>query len=129
MITGKDDPESMRLLFGPPWTADIADTLKEARMSVLLDPPRGSPDYGFLARLDDRTLARNCRPATSEEQAQINQVREMQAKIRERVGAGRSPGSDVMKAILTEYGAGWDEMLPIYQLAVNTMDQGVTPPF
>ena len=49
----------------------------------------------------------------------------MQGLVRQRIGAGNSPMSADMQAILTTYGANWVDKLPTYQLAINTMDQGV----
>lgn len=65
------------------------------------------------------------RPASEQELARVAEVREMQARIRQRVGSGRSPTGGDMQAILTSFGGHWTEKLPLYQLAVNTMDQGV----
>ncbi len=118
----------MRLLFGTAWTTDVAPTLKDARMQVLLNPPRGSPSYAFHASMDVGAPTYDPRPATPDEQICIDQVREMQAKVRGRLGNRLEPAKDDMMAILMQYGANWDQMLSTYTVAVNTMNQGVTPP-
>lgn len=65
------------------------------------------------------------RPASVEETAKIQTVREIQRAIRTRVGTSRRPNSQDMAAILPTFGENWPAMLPDYSLAVNTMDQGV----
>lgn len=68
------------------------------------------------------------RPASVEEMARIRTVREVQRAIRTRLGARREPTTQDMTAILTTFGENWPAMVPDYQLAVNTMDQGVLVP-
>ena len=98
-------------------------------MEVLLNPPRGSPSYAFYSPMDAGTPPGHApRLASAEEQARIGEVRQMQAKIHQRLGSRLEPNKDDMMAILMEYGAGWDENLSTYQMAINTMDQGVLPP-
>jgi hypothetical protein len=98
----------------------------KARLECLLDPPPGSPCHVFNAHMyDDPGLVRSLRPATEAEKKEVKEVRELQALIRQRVGAGRSPSSADMQAILMSFGGNWTEKLPLYTLATNTMDQGV----
>jgi hypothetical protein len=115
----------MKLLFGPQLDSTLTKDHEEARLGVLLDPPPGSPMHVMHSNMDDPSLARSPRPATEAEQKRVQEVREMQAAIRRRVGAGRSPSSGDMRAILVSFGDAWVARLPTYNLAVNTMDQGV----
>lgn len=102
-------------------------TYDEVRAEVLMEPARGSPAYVTAAQLDSGSPGWSPRPASESEQRKIDEVREMQSAIRRRVGAGKSPTTADMQAILTGFGANWVQYLPLYQLAVNTMDQGVHP--
>lgn len=116
----------MNILFGPNWRDGQATELERTRLEMLLNPPPGSPSYAESLCLDDNTLIHNPRPATDEEREKIAEVREMQAKIRERVGAGKVPSEDDMCAVLTSMGTNWGpDHMKIYMLAANTMDQGV----
>ena len=81
----------------------------------------------MTAHLDNGAPAWSPRPASESEQRRVAEVREMQALVRESVGEGRSPSQADMMGILTSFGADWSARLPTYQLAVNTMDQGVRP--
>jgi hypothetical protein len=100
-------------------------TYDEVRAEVLLNPPRGSPAYALAADLDDGAPAWSPRPPSESEQRKVDEVRKMQSAVRERVGDGKSPTTADMQAILTSFGANWMEHMPLYQLAVNTMNQGV----
>lgn len=116
----------MQTLFGPDWHSSIGKDHDEARLDVLLDPPRGSPSYSMHQWLNpDNRLERSPRPATDAEQQMIGKVREMQDAVRRRIGAGKSPSSADMQAILSSYGPDWTSHIQTYTLAVNTMDQGV----
>ncbi|KAK3309256.1 uncharacterized protein B0T15DRAFT_391441 [Chaetomium strumarium] len=113
IITGQDTPENMRLLFGPQYESTLKEPYEKFRIGLLLDPPPGSPWHAMDADLgmDDPFLVRSLRPATEAEKQKVEEVREMQALIRQRVDTGKSPSLADMHAILT--------------MAVNTMDQGV----
>ncbi|KAK1980131.1 hypothetical protein LZ30DRAFT_595392 [Colletotrichum cereale] len=126
VIAGQDSTENIQRLFGP---SSLSTMMKEdhenARLEVLLDPPRGSPSYNFRALHDDPSLTRSVRPPTEAEQQRLQEVRDMQQRIRDKVGAGKSPSSDDMKSILTTLGPEWPTKLSLYMMAANTMDQGV----
>lgn len=115
----------MQLLFGPQWQDSLSKTYDEVRAEVLLNAPRGSPAFVMAANLDKGAPAWSPRPPSESEQRKVDEVRRMQSKIRERVGAGKSPSNADMQAILMSFGANWVEYLPLYTLAANTMDQGV----
>jgi hypothetical protein len=115
----------MQLLFGSQWRDSLLKTYDEVRAEVLLNPPRGSPAYALAADLDDGAPGWSPRPPSDSEQRKIDEVRKMQSAVRERVGDGKSPTAADTKAILASFGANWADHLPLYQLAVNTMDQGV----
>lgn len=126
IYAGKDTPENMQALFGPDWRRSIGKHHDEARLDVLLDPPRGSPSYALHQWLSpDNRLERSPRPATDAEQQMIGKVREMQDAVRRRIGAGKSPSSADMQAILSSYGLDWTSHVQTYTLAINAMDQGV----
>ncbi len=112
----------MQLLFGPQWEEHAKSVHEPMRIECLLDPPPpGSPCQNVNASLDDSSLVRSVRPATEAEQQRMEEVREMQALIRRRVGIGKWPSSDDRKAILTTLGADWVEWLPTYNIAHRTM--------
>jgi hypothetical protein len=127
ILTGQDTPEKMRLLFGPQYERTLKEHHGKARIECLLDPPPGSPSHVLRASMgmDDPSLVQALRPATEAEKKRVEEVREMQALIRLRVGAGKSPSLTDMQAIIRSFGQDWSEKLPTYDLAVNTMDQGV----
>jgi hypothetical protein len=125
ILTGQDTPEKMRLLFGPQYERTIKEDHENARIECLLDPPPGSPCHVMNAYMDDPSLVRSLRPATEAEKRKVEEGREIQALIRQRVGPGKSLSSADMQAIMTTFGPKWPAKLPTYSLAVNTMDQGV----
>ncbi|KAK7710394.1 hypothetical protein SLS64_005979 [Diaporthe eres] len=123
---GKDTPENMQALFGPDWRSSIGKAHDETRLDVLIDPPRGSPSYAkYQSLYPDGRLLRSPRPATDAEQQVIGKAKEMQDAVRRRIGAGKSPSSADMEAILSSYGMDWILHVQTYMLAINTMDQGV----
>ncbi|WYZ43703.1 hypothetical protein EsH8_VII_000139 [Colletotrichum jinshuiense] len=124
-LTGKDTPENIQLLFGPNWRRDLTQQHEEARIDILLDPPRGSPSYALHSMLDDGAPSWTPRPATDAEKQTVAQVRKLQEAIRKKAGAGNSPAREDMVDILTSLGPDWPAQLPNYQLAANAMDQGV----
>ncbi|KAF2398897.1 hypothetical protein EJ06DRAFT_544006 [Trichodelitschia bisporula] len=125
VFTGQDTPANMKLLFGQD-VKKIKTDHEDARIQVLLDPPVGSPAHVFNLQWHDPSLTRAPRPATEAEENMIKEVRQIQAMIRNRVGVGKSPSTNDMKAIIVEaFGANWVDKLPVYQLATNTIDQGV----
>lgn len=65
------------------------------------------------------------RPANEKEAAKIRTIREIQQAIRTRLGTRREPTIHDMTAVLMTFGENWHTLLPDYQLAINTMDQGV----
>ncbi|KAF6807017.1 hypothetical protein CSOJ01_08440 [Colletotrichum sojae] len=126
VLAGKDTPENLKLLFGPNWSSQ-AKEYEDARMEVPIDPPRGSPSYAMNAYHDNGAPPSTPRPASDAEREKVAQIRGLQAKIRERVGAGKAPSWDDREAILLSFGPNWPEHLQTYMLATNTMDQGVQP--
>ncbi|KAK3378682.1 hypothetical protein B0T24DRAFT_137668 [Lasiosphaeria ovina] len=125
VLTGQDTPEKMRLLFGPQYESTLKEDHEKARIGCLLDPPPGSPWHILNASMDDHSFVRSLRPATEAEKQEVEEVREIQALIRLRVGAGKSPSSADMQAILKTFGPNWPAKLQTYTLAANTIDQGV----
>ncbi|KAF4635192.1 hypothetical protein G7Y89_g2901 [Cudoniella acicularis] len=126
IIAGKDTPENLQLLLGPKWKEEQS-IYEEYRLEVLLQPPRGSPSYALTASYDDGVPTPSLQPATAEESEKIQAVRDMQARISRHLGSRKDPSMRDMQTILSSFGANWDEMVPIYQLATNTMDQNVQP--
>ncbi|KAK1828869.1 hypothetical protein QBC39DRAFT_264334 [Podospora conica] len=125
ILTGQDTPDKMRLLFGPQYESTLKESYESARLEHLLDPPPGSPSKVLSASMDDPSLVRSLRPATEAEKQKVDEVREIQALVRRRVPAGKSPSSADMQAVLMSLGPNWTSKLQIYTLATNTMDQGV----
>ncbi|OHE97096.1 hypothetical protein CORC01_07537 [Colletotrichum orchidophilum] len=127
IVAGKDTPENMRILFGPTFLSDMKGDQARLRIEVLLDPPRGSPMYAQQAYDDagSEALVRSVRPPSQAEEKTLREVREIQEKVKQKVGVGRSPDSGVMKDVLTSFGPNWPQKMQLYMLAVNTMDQGV----
>ncbi|KAK2058405.1 hypothetical protein LY76DRAFT_593311 [Colletotrichum caudatum] len=125
VLTGQDSPENIQRLFGPGSYSVMEEDHANARIEVLLDPPRGSPVYTENAFFDDPSLVRSVRPPTEAEQQKVRGVREMQQLIRQKVGVGKAPSPSDMKSILTSFGRNWDTKVSLYMLAANTMDQGV----
>lgn len=126
VFTGQDTPDKMRLLFGPEWEDNIGEEHREARFQWLLDPPRGSASYNSLTRNmgSAPSLVRSLRPATKREKKDMEQVREIQALIRQRVGtrANRFVNQADIKAILQSFGAGGEAKYSHLMLAVGTTD-------
>jgi hypothetical protein len=99
----------------------------EERLTVLLQPPRGSPSYAWASSLeyDDSSLPWSPRPADETERERLQEVRDMQALVRSHLGSRTDPTTQDAKAILTQFGANWPEKAKVYQIAINTMDRGV----
>ncbi|GKT46271.1 uncharacterized protein ColSpa_06452 [Colletotrichum spaethianum] len=125
VITGLDSPENMKRLFGPNALDIMKEDHESARLEVFLDPPRGSPSYKMSSYDDCSALHRSMRPPTEVEQQKLQELRDMQQLIRQKVGVGKSPSKGDMQSILTSFGPNWPTKLQLYMLAVNTMDQGV----
>jgi len=79
----------------------------------------------MIAEFDNGAPSWSPRLATEAEQRKVGEVREMQARVRRQLGDRKEPSSQDMKAILTGMGGGWVDKLPVYQLAVSTVDQSV----
>ncbi|KAH6845738.1 hypothetical protein B0I37DRAFT_447581 [Chaetomium sp. MPI-CAGE-AT-0009] len=124
ILTGQDTPENMRLLFGPQYEKTLKKDHEEARIECLLDPPPGSP-WHVLNYMNNPSLVRSLRPATEAEKQKVEEVREIQGLVRQKIGAGKSPSTADMQTILMTFGPNWSTKLPIYTLATNTIDQGV----
>ncbi|KAK5132907.1 hypothetical protein LTR08_008353 [Meristemomyces frigidus] len=129
IITGKDNPANIKLLFGPQWAQTLQSTYDETRVEVLLDPPQGSPSYAMTHRSgwDTDAPVRLPRPARETEQRKVDEVKAMQTRVRQRMGSRKEPNNADMMAVLDAFGAQWSDILPVYNLAMNTMDQGVWP--
>ncbi|KAM7185894.1 hypothetical protein V8F20_011598 [Naviculisporaceae sp. PSN 640] len=127
VLTGQDTPENLRLLFGPASTSDqIKEFHERVRLEFLMEPPPGSPCHVLHAQYGDASLVQDLPPlATEVEKQMMDEVREMQIAIRQKVGPGNTPSSTDMQAILTSLGPDWKAKLQTYWIALNTMDQGV----
>lgn len=121
IITGRDTPENLRLLFGPRCLRTL-NFHQDYRLTQLLDPPPGSPWHDYENHFRDASLVRSLRPADEAEKQMMGQVREMQAMIRQRFAA-RSPSLADMQAIVKSFGNAWKEGVRVYIMALNTMDQ------
>lgn len=126
IFAGKDNEENFQLLFGPNWAKDIEQMHREARIEILLDPPRGSPSYAFNSSSDATYLGpRSVRPASGPEQEAIQEVRSFQAMIAEKYPQGTRIPSNAIGQFVSQLGADWAQKMPMLQLAQNTTDQGV----
>lgn len=125
ILTGKDTSANIELLLGPNEKDSVKETHERTRIDVLLDPPRGSPNYCVSQDLDEHCSARNIRPPSPDELIMLQKIGDMQARIKAKMdsrGSKKVTNEDT-KAILTSFGDRWVEMLPIYQHALNSMDQ------
>jgi hypothetical protein len=130
VITGKDTPENITILLGPNDKDSISRIHKDIRLEVLLRPPKGSPMYALTAmqKLDENCPAWSPRQASATEEEDVRKIKDMQERILRYMGS-RSMDSitsqDMSKILVQSFGRGWDDALPIYQNAINAMDQGV----
>ncbi|KAK4097072.1 hypothetical protein N658DRAFT_562031 [Parathielavia hyrcaniae] len=128
--TGQDTPANMQALFGPNFWCE--ESLKKqheiVRLEYLLDPPPGSPWHVLHRFVDDPSIVRSPRPATETEQKKVDEAREMQALIRERLGPRIHPTPEDKQAILETFGPDRPAKEAIYALASSTMNQGWQTP-
>lgn len=126
IFAGKDDDKNFQLLFGPNRAKDIEQMHREARIEILLDPPRGSPSYAVNSFSDATYLGpRSIRPASESEQEAIREIRSYQAMIAEKYPPGIEIPPNSIGQFISQLGADWAEKMPTLQLAQNTTDQGV----
>lgn len=129
MVTGQDTPQNLELLFGPNWRKDISTEHDTERVHVLLNPPPGSRSHAMTAEFDKGAPTWSPRPANSAEQEQLDDVRDMQETVIKKYD-GPPPSTATMKEV---FGI-WESLrpgivkrnLPVYQLAVDCMDTGVS---
>lgn len=125
IITGKDTPENFALLLGPRWKTE-EHTIEEQRLCIHLEPPPGSPYFTMFAAVDgDVPRPTSLRPLSADEEAKLRKIRDLQAVVRSHLGDRKKVTNEDMVATLSSFGEAWAETLPLYQIAINTMDQGV----
>jgi len=66
VVSGKDIPENMAILFGPTWENDMKRDWKRSRMEVLCAGPRSG---SYIGLMDDGYTGWTPRPPTAEEAA------------------------------------------------------------
>lgn len=125
MVAGQDTAENLVILLGPQWKETQRKTHEEMRLHVLINPPRGSPSYVLYSKFDEGSPLWSPRPASEAEKEKLQEVRDIQAAIRSHLGSRRQPSVQDMQAILAGMGQDWSKSLPNYQIAVNTINQGV----
>ena len=130
VITGKDTPENITKFVGRNDQDQIEKTHQDVRMEILLRPPPGSPNWAMAKNLkvDENRPAWTPRPASTEEEAELKKIRDMQEVIRCHMGSRsmNSITSKDMQDVLTQnFGNSWVDALATYQSAINAMDQGV----
>ncbi|KAL8684037.1 MAG: hypothetical protein Q9186_000067 [Xanthomendoza sp. 1 TL-2023] len=125
VITGEDTPENLTLLLGPLWESHLGQGRHKARIEVLICPPPGSPLSVSYKEHDRGSPAWTPRPANAEEVAKLAKVRDMQSKVLTQMGDRKDFTNDDTKVILSHFGNHWVEVLPILEVAVNSIDQGV----
>ena len=130
VVKGKDTADNIKLLFGPNEPDFVNRIHKNLRVEVLLDPPRGSPVYftNLSEDKDIKSFTWKPRKPSAAELDHIGKVKAVQTSIKRYMG-GRDmsthTNSDMMPVLLQHFGSSWNEGLPYYQDAINTMDQGV----
>ncbi|ETS83495.1 hypothetical protein PFICI_05371 [Pestalotiopsis fici W106-1] len=128
-LTRKDTPGNLPLFFGDRDRPDIRSAIKEFRIEALLRPPPGSPTYAHAkpGRLEEGLPAWTPQPASLDEAKEVQEIRKMQQIIVDHSGprGTKDITSDDMMSILTiHYPERWAEMLPLYNLTLNALDQG-----
>lgn len=130
VITGKDTPENNAKFVGRNDQDQIKKTHQDARIRILLRPPPGSPNWAMAKnlKLDENCPAWTPRPASTEEEAELKKIRDMQEVIRRHMSS-RSMSSitskDMQDVLTQNFGSGWVDALATYQSAINAMDQGI----
>ncbi|KAL8974955.1 MAG: hypothetical protein Q9197_000796 [Variospora fuerteventurae] len=126
IITGTDTPANYTTLLGPLWNIKAADAIKQTRIGVLLCPPPGSPAHTASMHMDAGAPCYAPRGPSAEEEAELNEVRNMQQRLSEQMG-GRSGGdfeSSDIKEMIMRMGGDWDTNLGALETAVNNTVQG-----
>lgn len=132
-MTGKDTLENIQTLVGINEQDIIEELHHEVRLQILLGAPKGSPMYAYalMEGLDESCPPWTPRKASAEEEKEVEEIRKIQKLVKEYAGGGRARDlshnetTDILKK---SFGDRWAEMVPRYQVAVNTMDQGVAVP-
>ncbi|KLU82224.1 hypothetical protein MAPG_01299 [Magnaporthiopsis poae ATCC 64411] len=123
-------PDRWWFLFGPNTARDLCELYMDARIEMLLDPPRGSPRYrqtlepyrDLLTSLSyqwDSEMAR----ASVYETRQIHIVREMQEHIKWKVPQGQIMTCHHAVLTLKRYGPTWYRLMPLFRIAVDNLNQ------
>ncbi|RDL39875.1 uncharacterized protein BP5553_04215 [Venustampulla echinocandica] len=128
IITGNDTPKNLQLFLGPGWKSIETSIYKPARINVLLHPPPGSPSYAIYGGLDAGAPSLSPRQPSPAESEEIKTIRDLQATLSKHLGSRKEVTPQDMQVVLSSFGANWDRMLPFYEIAVNSMDQGVVVP-
>lgn len=124
ITTGEDNDDNLQALLGPLWQAKAGNILKETRIQVLLCPPPGSPNHKMSEHFDAGIPRWTPRPPSAEEQAQMDKVKSMKARVTAQMGERKEVESKDIKDILTTMGGDWGSNLGALQDAMNSRDQG-----
>ena len=81
--------------------------------------------YAASQEMDASAPLRAPRPAIPGEEEIIKQVREIQKVLRQRMGTRKQLDNGDMMFMIGRFGDRWNQMMPVYTLAINSMDQGV----
>ncbi|RYP70732.1 hypothetical protein DL771_005227 [Monosporascus sp. 5C6A] len=130
VVTGRDTPENLSLLFGQNKAGQLDECHKDTRLEVLLRPPPGSPMYVMAKSMG---YDENCPPWTPREPSateaqKIKEIRDMQETIRRHMGSrgvSNITSGDMREILVSNFGNRWSQVMKVYQDAVNAMDQGV----
>ena len=125
IITGEDNDANLQILLGPLWDAKQGDIVKKTRIEVLLCPPRGSPNHKVSEHFDVGSPRWTPRAPNAKEQAEMDKVKGMQARVNAHMGERKEVESKDIKDILTSMGGNWVDNLGALQDAMNSRDQGV----
>ena len=123
VVTGKDTPENLKLLFGPKWLRGVSSTHAQCRLELLCQPPPGSPCYLRNVLLDSGSPGQSPRTASEAEQRRVDEIRWMQRSMRETMPPGEPITVGEMADLASQVGRADD--LPFFKIALDTMEQDV----
>lgn len=129
-MTGHDDDDNFRLLFGPNWKASTVRELQRwCRLEFLLRPEPGSPNYRLSQYLDSykpRIHPLSIRPMTEEEEEMIKNCRIFQRTIIQTLGLGNGGAATPvdLQSVRMSMDVMEEDAEGIFWVAANAMDQG-----
>ncbi|KAI0381176.1 hypothetical protein F5Y04DRAFT_289074 [Hypomontagnella monticulosa] len=129
VVAGEDTPENLSLFFGQ--SNSIQGLHKDVRLEILLQPPPGSTMYALAVT---RKLDEGCPPwkvprgPSAAELLEVLEITDLQKEIcswMEARGIKDISMDDVSDILLGKFGDQWVTKLPIYILALESLDLGI----